>query len=173
VVAPVIRVILARRKHVCEWEEKRVLIVAHGFPRKVIHEAWCHCALPGLHLRVVSRASQIASSRRHTSYVPRGYTPFSPSAEYDRSAQLETSSHAFLLPARSRHRAHGRRPAPTYDPRKEAQIVRNPPRQRAGNANQRCTCLSVETDIHLNMWRTRASPAHIAASSPGYEAKAF
>ena len=113
VVAPIIRVILARRKHVCKWEEKRVLIVAHGFPGKVIHEAWCHCALPGLHLRVASRASQIASSSRHTSYVPREYNPFSPAAEYDRSAQLETSSHAFLLPARSRHRAYGRRPAPT------------------------------------------------------------
>jgi hypothetical protein len=87
VVAPIIRVILARRKHVCKWEEKRVLIVAHGFPGKVIHEAWCHCALPGLHLRVASMASQIASTRRHTSYLPREYTLFSPAAEYDRSTQ--------------------------------------------------------------------------------------
>ena len=61
----------------------------------------------------------------------------------------------------------------TPDPNKEAQIVRNPPHRRAGNAKQRSTCLSVETVIHLNMWRTRASPAHIAAFSPAYGAKAF
>ena len=51
--------------------------------------------------------------------------------------------------------------------------MRNPRHRRAGNAKQRSTCLSVETAIHLNMWRTRASPAHIAAFSPGYGAKAF
>ncbi len=44
---------------------------------------------------------------------------------------------------------------------KKKRIARHSAHQRARHASQRPTCLSVEPDIHLNMWRTRASPAHM------------
>lgn len=44
---------------------------------------------------------------------------------------------------------------------KQKRIARHSAHQRARHASQRPTCLSVEPDIHLNMWRTRASPAHM------------